>query len=200
MRGSPVREEEWEEFSRRRLAGRPTPPDVRVLLEAQQKGRGHPFEQLGVSLLEAGAQHPLTDFSYLTDDDRTNPDIMANCAAFERMAEHLKIVAVDEDSCCYGYWLHPEQRADPAPPVVMVDSEGTYSALPGRSFAEACLGQLAYGDDELFARIAAELDRLGAAVSARSSTALSEPSVDPDPAQVHSRFYDDERGKHGLPT
>ncbi|MGW1617427.1 hypothetical protein ACWCQZ_50830 [Streptomyces sp. NPDC002285] len=45
-----------EEFSRERLGGHPVPEDVWLLATAQWEGRGHPFEQFGITILEPGAQ------------------------------------------------------------------------------------------------------------------------------------------------
>ncbi|MER7723161.1 hypothetical protein [Streptomyces sp. NPDC096323] len=188
------------EFSRLRLGGRPVPEDVRLLATAQWEGRGHPFEQFGITILEPGAPHPLTDFSYLTEKDRADRDIMANCAASAQMATYLMAVAQDEDSSFYGYWLHPEQRVDRnPPPVVKVDSESTYWQLGGRTFAEACLYDITFDDDALFAQVAAELAQMHVPVSAGSREALDELSADPVPEEVHRRLYHAERERLGLP-
>ena len=193
-------DERLKEFSRLRLGGRPVPEDVRLLATAQWEGRGHPFEQFGITILEPGAPHPLTDFSYLTEKDRADPDIMANCAASAQMATYLMAVAQDEDSSFYGYWLHPEQRVDrDPPPVVKVDSELTYWELGGRTFAEACLYDIAFDDDALFAEVAAALAQLRVPVSAGSREALDELSADPVPEEVHRRLYYAERERLGLP-
>ena len=193
-------EERLREFSRLRLGGRPVPEDVRLLATAQWEGRGHPFEQFGITILEPGAPHPLTDFSYLTEKDRADPDIMANCAASAQMATYLMAVAQDEDSCFYGYWLHPGQRVDRnPPPVVKVDSELTYWELGGRTFAEACLYDIASDDDALFAEVAAALAQLRVPVSAGSREGLDELSADPVPEEVHRRLYYAERERLGLP-
>ncbi|MFE9854682.1 hypothetical protein [Streptomyces sp. NPDC005780] len=189
-----------KEFSLLRLGGRPVPEDVRLLATAQWEGRGHPFERFGITILEPGAQHPLTDFSYLGEKERADPDIMANCAASAQMATYLMAVAQDEDSNVYGYWLHPEQRTDRnPPPVVKVDSELTYWELGGRTFAEACLYDIAFDDDALFAEVSAALADLHVPVSAGSREGLGELSADPAPEEVHRRLYYAERERLGLP-
>lgn len=191
-------EERLKEFSRLRLDGRPVPEDVRLLATAQWEGRGHPFEQFGITILEPGAPHPLTDFSYLSAEERADPDIMANCAASTQMATYLMAVAQDEDSGFYGYWLHPGQRVDrQPPPVVKVDSELTYWELGGRTFAEACLYDIAFDDDALFAEVAAALAELHVPVSAGSRAGLAELSADPAPEDTHRRLYHSERERLG---
>ncbi|MEW1911257.1 hypothetical protein AB0442_22885 [Kitasatospora sp. NPDC085895] len=62
-------DERLAEFSRERLGGRPVPEDVQILATAQWAGRGHPFERFGITILEPGAQHPLTDISYLSEEE-----------------------------------------------------------------------------------------------------------------------------------
>ncbi|MFI6649890.1 hypothetical protein ACIBI8_20025 [Streptomyces sp. NPDC050529] len=177
------------------------PDDVRRLATAQWEGRGHPFEQFGITILEPNAPHPLTDFSYLSEKERADPDIMANCAASEQMATYLKAVAQDEDGNFYGYWLHPQQRVDRnPPPVVKVDTELTYWELGGRTFSEACLYDLAFDDDELFADVAAALAELHVSISAGSRESLDELSAAPAPEDTHRQLYYAERERLGLPA
>lgn len=193
-------DERWEEFSRERLGGRPVPEDVRVLASAQWEGSGHPFQQFGIALLEPGAPHPLTDTGYLTEKERADPDVMANCAASEAMATYLKAVAQDEDGNFYGYWLHPQQQADrQPPPVIKVDTELTYWTLAGRTFCEACLYDLSFDDDELFAKVAADLARLHIFIPVGSGDGLDVVPADPAPDDVHARLYYAERKRLGLP-
>ncbi|MFI7360908.1 hypothetical protein ACIBO4_01960 [Streptomyces sp. NPDC050149] len=192
-------DERLKEFSRQRLGGRPVPEDVRLLAAAQWEGRGHPFEQFGITVLEPSAPHPLADFSYLGEKERADPDIMANCAASEQMATYLMAVAQDEDGNFYGYWLHPQQPVDRnPPPVVKVDSELTYWELGGRTFSEACLYDIAFDDDALFVEVAAALAKLHVTVSAGSREGLDELSADPAPEDVHRRLYYAERERRGL--
>jgi hypothetical protein len=194
-----VFDERLEEFSRERLGGRPLPEDLRVLATAQWEGRGHPFESSGITVLDPTARHPLADTGYLSDNARADPDIMANCAAFEQMATYLKAVARHEDGDCYGYWLHPHQREDRPPPVIKVDSEGQYWTLGGRTFSEACLYDIAFDDDELFVEVAAELAQLDISIPGSSCEDLDGLTADPAPEDVHEELYRAERERLGLP-
>lgn len=189
-----------EEFSRERLGGRPVPEDVRILATAQWEGREHPFERFGITILEPGVTNPMTDHSYLSEKERAKPDIMANGVAFERMAEYLKVIAQHEDGEGYGYWVHPEQRKDQSPPVIKLDTEGTFWVLAGRTFSEACLDDISYDDDELFVEVAAELAQLHISIPGSSGKDLGELSVSPSPEDVHHRFYNAERERLGLPA
>ncbi|MEL5954344.1 hypothetical protein AADR41_06110 [Streptomyces sp. CLV115] len=177
------------------------PEDVRILATAQWEGRGHPFEQFGITILEPRAQHPLTDTSYLSEKERAEPDIMANCAASEQMAKHLKAVAQDEDGNFYGYWLHPQEQETTQPPLVIkVDTESAYWELCGLTFSEACLYDISFDNDELFVKVAAELAELGISIPVGSREDLAELSADPAPEDMHSRFFDAEREKLGPPS
>jgi hypothetical protein len=189
--------ERLEEFSRQRLDGRAVPEDLRLLATAQWAGRGHPFQRFGITVLEPGEPHPLTDDSYLTEQDRADPDVMAYCAALARMTEFLKVVAVHEDGIGFGYWLHPRQPQDGPPPVVMIDTEGSFTVQAGRTLCEACLGEVAYEDDAMFAELARDLARLGIPVAATSRADLAEVRADPDPEEVCEAFYREERERRG---
>ncbi|MCK1798372.1 hypothetical protein MTQ01_20550 [Streptomyces sp. XM4193] len=193
-------EEWWQRFARERLGGREVPSDLRALGTARQQSGRHPLEEYGITLLEPDAQHPLTDVSYLTEQDRANADIMANCAAFEQMAPYVSVVAVDDNSGCIGYWHHPDQSPGAPTPIVMVDSEGSYRTLAGRSFVEACLDEIAYDDDETYLSLASELAALGISVPGSSTEDLELLTPDPDPEEVHHRFYTAERSRRGLPV
>lgn len=194
-------DERLKEFSQERLGGRPVPEDVRLLATAQWEGRGHPFEQFGITILEPSAQHPLIDTSYLSEKERVDPDIMANCAASEQMAKYLKAVAQGEDGNFYGYWLHPQQQEDQQPPpVIKVDTELTYWELGGHIFSEACLYDIAFDDDELFVKVAAELARLHISIPVSSREDLAELCADPAPEDMHRRLYYAERERLGLPS
>jgi hypothetical protein len=100
-----------EQFSRERLDGRPLPDDLRALLEAQWAGRQEFYEISELVFLEPGAASPLLDHGYLNEQDRADPDIMANVAAHKQMAKYFKAVAVAGDGLgdCYGYWMHPDE-------------------------------------------------------------------------------------------
>ncbi|MEU1470536.1 hypothetical protein ABZ434_20145 [Streptomyces sp. NPDC005761] len=187
-------DERLEEFCRERLGGRPVPEDLRLLATAQWEGSGHPFEQFGITVLDPGAQHPLTDTSYLNEKERANPDVMANCAASRQMAKWLAAVAQEEDGSFYGYWLHPQQRRDrQVPSVIKVDTELTYWDLGECTLSEACLYDIAFDDDELFERVAAELAQLHISVPVRSRVDLDVLSAVPDPGDMHQQLYYAER-------
>lgn len=194
-----VFDERLAEFSRERLDGRPVPEDVRALLISQWEGRSHPFEGYAITFLEPGETHLLLDDSYLNERDRANPDIMSNCAASEQMAQHLKVIAQHEDGDCYGYWMHPDERADVPPPVIQVDTEMTYWTLGGSTFSEGVLAEVVSDEDGGFVEVAAELAELGIPITASSAEDIEDP---PDPVRapedLHRELYYAERAKRGL--
>lgn len=188
-----------EEFSRKRLGGWPVPEDVRLLAQAQWEGRKHPFQEYyGVTIMEPYAQHPLTDISYLSERELADPDIMANVAARAQMAEHFKVVAIDDEDCPFGYWLPPEQRSSPEPPpIYWLDSEGTYWPLGTLTFSEACLYEKTDVEFEMFVDIAAELAQMDIRISLDCLQPLDFP-VEPDLDEVQEQMYRAERRKRGL--
>ena len=75
-------------YRREKLGGRAMPPDLRTLLILQwERGTAHdaegadPLATMWVQLFDAKQSSDLLDHSYLNDEDRANPDIMANVAA-----------------------------------------------------------------------------------------------------------------------
>ncbi len=69
-----------------------------------------------------------SDTSYLNDNDRANPDIMANV---EAMAATNDLVAWfgRDDQGFVGLWRGPSDRPIETAPVVRLDTEGQYSLL-----------------------------------------------------------------------
>jgi len=69
-----------------------------------------------------------SDVSYLNDQDRANPDIMANVDA---MAATNQLIAwFGRDSHGFvGLWRGPENRPIPDAPIVRLDTEGQYSII-----------------------------------------------------------------------
>jgi hypothetical protein len=184
-----------EQFSRERLDGRPLPDDLRALLEAQWAGRQEFYEMSELLFLEPGAASPILDHSYLSEQDRAEPDIMANVAAHDQMTKYFKAVAEHEDGDCYGYWMHPDEPVDRPAPIIHLDTEGSYRVLPGSCFAEACIAEMVAlsGEDGEFLEMAEQLVALGVSISARSYADLSEATPVVDPADLHDELYEEHR-------
>ncbi|QKW07422.1 hypothetical protein HUT18_14545 [Streptomyces sp. NA04227] len=191
-------DERLARFSRERLGGRPVPEDLRLMLTAGWEGREDVVAAYGITFLEPGERDPLVDHDYLTEQDRADPDIAANCAAFVRMTAYLKTFARGEDGDFYGYWLHPDEPAGRPPAVVRVDTEGSYLLLSGSGFAEGCAAEFGYDSAEDFAELVERFGDIGITVTARSADELGTPELAREPEELHHEFYNDERRGHGL--
>ena len=178
-----------------RFGDRPVPADLSALV-AIPSGEDSPFNHVEIEFIEPGRGHPLLDHSYLNDNDRANPDIMANVAAIDEVLRHAVFVASDGDDNLYGYWLHHDEPAGP-PAVVCFSSEGQFS-IEGGSLTEAMISSRAF-DEEEFARLAQVFVDAGVPITARSLGEFAEPAVVTSPADLHDRLYRAERAKRGLP-
>jgi hypothetical protein len=186
------------DFGRERLAGRPVPDDLAILLAAQWAGNNGPLEDLEIEFLAPGHTLELVDHSYLREKDRANPDIMANVAAMDEISRHIGYVAEGLNGAALGYWLHPDEPADRPAPVVRLDTEGQFDILDGTTFAEAVIGCWVHDDDEWFGRLADGFEELGVAMPVRRSADLAPAVVVVDPAKLHHRLFYAERARRGL--
>jgi hypothetical protein len=69
-----------------------------------------------------------SDVSYLNEDDRANPDIMANVDAMAATNGLIAWFGRDSEGFV-GLWRGPENRPLPDAPIVRLDSEGQYSIV-----------------------------------------------------------------------
>lgn len=92
---------------------------------------------------------------------------------------HLLPILLTPDDSVLGYWLHPDETADP-PPIVGVDSESFFFVPDGHTLAEVLAAHAAAGDALEFAWIAAWLADHGFPITARQPKDLpANPIVTP---------------------
>jgi hypothetical protein len=195
-------EEALAQFSRLRLAGREIPADLRTLLMLQwQRGTANagadPLGAMGVTLLESAQTHPLLDHSYLNDQDRADPDIMANVAAMQSTSAHAAFVAIDQDDNLVGYWFGPDNAGIADAALLKLDSEGQFLLLEGRTLSEALLGSHAFEDGAKFAQLKQTFAEAGIAIGADSWDELPYPNPATDPAGFHEQRYEENLNKAG---
>jgi hypothetical protein len=193
-------EEKLAQYSQSRLAGRAIPADLRILLLLQwQRGAANagadPLAEMSVKLLEAGETHDMLDLSYLNDDDRANPDIMANVAAMQSTCEHAAFVASDQDGSLVGYWFGPENVAIGDAAIFKLDSEGQFLLLEGRTLSEALLGNHVFEDTEKFAQLKAKFADVGVEIRGDSWDELPYPNPPSDPGTFHEERYEENLAK-----
>lgn len=142
-----------------------------------------------VRLLGDDEQPAVLDDSYLSDEERANPDIAANVRATDETAALITWVAEDDDEGrAYGYWRGPGDLPLAEAPVVMLDNEGQFTLLAG-SLAEALCSEYGQWDDEGYDGLAARCREHGVTVSADDPIDLPEPDVSPTPAEHHVARY-----------
>jgi hypothetical protein len=190
-----------ELFRRDILKGQAAPPDLQALLDViSEAGDGaDPLrEALGFSLLDAGRNYPLLSGSYLNEQDRQNPDIMANVAAIDEIIAMITFVAVSEDGDVIGYWHGPERTPIGAAPIVKYDTEGQFDLMQGRTLSEAMLGNYTFSDDERFSDGRAWLEACGIEMEALNWHGLSTPTAPTMPGKLHQTLYNEKRVAAGL--
>lgn len=178
-----------------RFGDRPVPADLSALAAISSR-EDSPLRRVEIEFIEPDRSHSLLDHSYLNDNDRANPDIMANIAAVDEVFRHSLFVARDGDDNLYGYWLHPDEPVGP-PAVVCYSNEGQFS-IKGGSLTEVMISVHAF-DDEDFATLAQVFIDAGVPITTRTLVEFAEPVVVTSPAGLHNRLYRTERAKRGLP-
>lgn len=169
-------------FSANRLGGEPLPEDLRILLAHSEELA----ERTGIELNTEEGWAPWLDTSYLNDDDRANPDTMANVRAIADVCRLVAFVGATEDGESFGYWRGPDGAPVAVAPIVVLDTEGQFRIL-GSSFAEAVLFQT-YGE-ESFAEMRDWLRSLGIEVRVASIGEIPTPAAEPHPADLHHELY-----------
>ena len=102
------------------LHGRPVPPVLRALWEAQLAGE----DILRLSDCDAelfAGRHKAYEQLYLKDP----PDKKIRRAA-QRMFQEIGFIAYSVDPQLFGYWFHDDQVTVERAPIVTLNSEGTF--------------------------------------------------------------------------
>ena len=180
-------------FSARRLGGEPIPDDLKILL-------GHAEEfarRTSLALHGEEGWAPWLDTSYLTKEDRRDPDTMANVRAIADVCGFIAFVAANDDDECFGYWRGPDLRPIAESPIVHFDNEGQFY-LVGGTFAEAILFQA--GDGVQFAETREWLRSLGIEVPSETFEGLCDAidermKEEAEPRDLHWELQAQYRGK-----
>jgi hypothetical protein len=186
-------------FSTAHLGGQAAPPDLALLLEVQWNGTSDVLADLGFRFWRDAKRSPLLEMTYLNDNDRANPNTMANVAAAQDVFAFIAFVGEDDDGNAYGYWLGPDHRPIENAPIISYDTEGQFSVRPGRMLAEALLADRFSSQEDEFLMLRDQLNQLGLNISAASPRDLHAPDVKPAPEQVHRERYNAHRVAAGLP-
>jgi hypothetical protein len=190
------------EFLSDRLRGRKVPEDLRRLVKMQLDGQLK--ENEGVSpfgeffLLGPGEVHPLEEPVEPLANDPAPEQTRANCRAISAVLSYVAPVVRDFDGALWGYWLHPDEPADAAPLIVMLNTEGEFSlARCGR-----LLEVMAYDRDEDrdVSELAAYCAQHRVPFSARSSADLRQRKPVVEPAVLHDQLFKRAQPNHRRPA
>jgi hypothetical protein len=133
-----------EAFSQNRLCGELIPVDLQLLLDHVDEFAA----RTGVELNEQEGWAPWLDTSYLSEENKANPDIMANVRLMADVCSMIAFIAAQEDGEYYGYWQGPDQKPIATAPIILLDNEGQFRFCCGTSFVEGILSRLTYDEDQ----------------------------------------------------
>jgi hypothetical protein len=150
--------------------------------------------QLELELVDDPRWLEPSDTSYLNDDDRANPDIMANVEAMSATNELIDWFGRDQGGFV-GLWRGPSGRPLTEAPVVRLDTEGQY-----RLVAATVPDYLAIEmPRESFAETRAKLIDSGFTVSASPEVLWQRLEQLDQPNDYRHERYNEGRERRGLP-
>ncbi len=171
------------QFSRNRLGGEPVPDDLKILLPH----RDELAERTGIRLEWAEGWAPWLDSSYLSEEELSQADIVANLRAIEEVCRLIAFVAEDEDEQYLGYWRGPTHRPVADSPLVFFDDEGQFHLCIASRFAETLL-EREYGR-EGFKKLRAWLRSLGISIGWETPNQLTCPHEKLSPKELHKELF-----------
>lgn len=189
-------------FQKDVLNGQTVPDDLRKLFRMQmlwpEEENSEIFDPLGAMncrILMPGEKIGVMDKSYLSKADKKNADIMANVKAIDKVCSYITFAAYTDDSDLIGYWHGTENNSIEKAPIVMLDTEGQFSQLPGKNLTEALLSLQDMNNSEFkkYAKWFAEFHILITANSQRGMTQW--PKSASSPQKIHQDLYEKYRRK-----
>ncbi len=175
------------------LKGQAIPTDLEQILQFQasqfltEHRKPDPLAAIGVKTIDPDDKPALLYHSYLNENDRRNPDIMANINAINEVFELITFVAEGEDQQIYGYW-QPAREPIANAPIVKFDNEGQFGILSGANLTEAIIGDITRGDSQLYLDLRNQFIFLGIDLNP-SLEGLKSPTVKNNPYDLHSKIY-----------
>jgi hypothetical protein len=195
----------FKEFVTQVLKKQSAPDDLQKLFlmqaarVANDDDYSDPLESIHAYLIMPGEELDLLTHSYLNDEDKANPDIMANVRAIDSVFNYITFVVKTDDSDLIGYWHGPENTPIESSPIVKYDTEGQFSLLLGRQLSEALLGEHVFDDDEEFTRLREWFLQNQIIIAASNWDDLDFPETKTKPNELHRNLYNQNRIAAGLP-
>jgi len=132
--------EKVNKFVASRLSGQVVPSDLGAILTAIgddpdfEESDENPLKIVWAEPLWTNREYPLLDHNYLNDQDRADPDIMANVKAMQDTEKKLKFVVQCADQSLIGYWRSLiEAFSRLGIPVPETDESAVFDAMDTRS-------------------------------------------------------------------
>lgn len=174
-------------FSQNRLNGETVPKDIQLLL----RHRDELSQKFDLSLHCEASWEPWLDTSYLSEEDKADPDTMANVRAIEDICALIAFVAEGKDGRYIGFWRGPKHRPITDSPLVLFDNEGQFNLCGGKTLPEALLAHVYDGyDEEAFAEFRDWLHSIGIKVSWKTPDDIAYPEEDSPPDELHNAAYE----------
>ncbi len=178
------------------LNNQEAPADLYQLLNSD--GCSDVLEEMECQLIKPEELPDLISHSYLNDDDRKDPDIMANVAAIDDVFKLITFVVQKDDGEIVGYWHGPEHLSLLEAPIVQYDTEGQFDILLGKTLTEAMLGVYVFDEDDEFLELREEFKQCGIEIQASNYDELHKPNPSTSPDSLHNILYNKYREKAGL--
>lgn len=170
------------------------PADLEIWRTRQDAGERNPWSET-LTFLADGAPPNALDTSYLTDADRSNPDIAANVEAVLATAALVTWAAEDEDETrAFGYWRSPRDTPLAEAPVVVIDSEWQFALTYGTNLSEALCYEYGEYVDDGYDGLVGKCRALGVEITVDHPADFTEPSAAPTPDDHHRELYRRLRG------
>lgn len=151
-------------------------------------------EALELELVDEPNWAEPSDASYLNDEDKANPDIMANVEAMAATNELISWFARDMEGYV-GLWRGPENTPLEKAPVVRLDTEGVYEIV-----AATIPDYIAISvDEDDFKATRKALTKAGFTVAASTDDIWAKVEENEGPSDHRHALYNEARKRRGLP-
>lgn len=211
-----------QEFLNTRLDGQIPPSDIKMLLGELDKPKSfitsaldvifkrnattedsmNLISSIGADFLWPDTKYSLLDHDYLNEQDRANPDTMANIKAMQDTDKKLRFVLEYKDDSLLGYWQPDPSTALDKCILFWLNTEGQYDIAEGSSAAET----LAYralldGNKNLYEEVLRTFKQFGITILQRDEETIfaemneRQKKLDHTPEQYRFHRYENYRSK-----
>ncbi len=142
-------------------------------------------KKMGYRLLHKPETSPLLSHSYLNDNDRKDPDTIANVKAINAVFAYITFVVEHEDCAVIGYWHGPQSIDIKQSPIVKINTEGEFLFLEGTTLTEALIAECCFDDDESFLEKRGYFQSCGLKIKAMKYDELTNFT----PCDIHTTLY-----------